>query len=121
MERETIELGDLPSRIAGSEAWIRALLERGDAGWTLRHLQALTGTRPPTWPDRSWTYDSAAFVADVMPSSQLVTALTGAGGATIRLGGHDLSIPAVQSQVQAEHRPSRELHDRERLPLPSFQ
>ncbi|SDN38550.1 helix-turn-helix domain-containing protein [Geodermatophilus sp. DSM 45219] len=121
MERETLELADLPSRTPRSEAWVRALLERGDEGWSLRYLKALTGTRPTTWPGRSWTYDRATFVADVMPSSQLVTALTGAAGATIRLGGHDATIPALQAQVQAQHRPSHELHDRERLRHPSFE
>jgi hypothetical protein len=109
-------LSDLPE----DDAWVRALLERRATDWILRYGLVTVGRQPATWPGESWVYESVAFVASTIPIATLVESVSSSDG-TLPLGEFTISLPPVQSVAQSFHRPSFELHDRERSPQPSFE
>lgn len=115
-----IELASLSSRVPYKDAWFRALIERVSDGWVLRYGHAVIGHEPRTWPGEWWRYESLIFAAVTMPAKELVRAFSSADDGLLRLGELDVILPRIQPWGQAQHRPSFEIHDRDRTPLPSF-
>jgi hypothetical protein len=120
VDSSTVNLADLPERLPRTDTWLRALLERSDDAWVLRYAYAVVGPCPRTWPGHAWTYDSAVFLAEVVSTTDLVSALSSSDSGSLHLGGYEVSVPVVAARGQVQHRPSFELHDRDRLPQPSF-
>lgn len=100
-------------------AWVRALVQRDTDDWTLRYCSAVVGGCPPNWPDESWWYESFAFIAEQIPAEQLLSALVTEADGTLRVGGVEVKVPPPQGSMHPKRRPALELHDPERVALPS--
>jgi hypothetical protein len=112
---------DLNELVLDEDAWLRLLVERAQTGWTLRYGQAIIGPPPATWPTESWWYDSVGFIATRLPASLFVGSLNSDSEGHLSVGDLDVIVPPAQSTGQVRHRPSFELHDRDRTPRPSFE
>jgi|GEM_PF-1022624 hypothetical protein len=116
-----VELAGVAAKLPAQNAWFRALIERTSADWTLRYGRAVLGQEPVTWPGKHWRYESLIFLAITMPARELVGAFSSDADGRLRMGDFDVVLPRVQPTGRAQHRPSFELHDRDRTPLPSFE
>jgi len=106
---------------AGDEtAWTRVLIEQSGETWVLRYGFVVIGARPTSWPGRSWTYEGVRFLASELSVGDLMPAVTSTDGAVLAIDGIEMAVPALQAG-QVQHRPSFELHDRERMPLPTYE
>jgi hypothetical protein len=101
-------------------AWVRFLVEQHDDRWTLRYGHAVIGDQPGSWPGDSWTYEQLRFLAAELPVHDLLGALDGAPETRLIIDGVEVTVP-TSNETNVQHRPSFELHDRERLPHPSFE
>lgn len=85
----------------------------------MRYAHVLVGKRPETWPSKSWLYGDLAFVAAEIRIADLLAATGTEVVGSVKIGRHRVHIPALQSQVQVQHHPSFEQHDRDRLRQPT--
>lgn len=120
MDLYSTDLRQAMHDIGGGDGWVRALLERTDGGtWTLRYAQLTVGESPSTWPEPElWTYEDVVFTATRVRVAQIVEALR--DGAELYVSPYRVSVAGVGDNVQVQHHPSFELHDRDRSPVPSF-
>ena len=114
-------MATLATQVPDDQAWLRALLERTDSGWTLRYGHAVIGGQPATWPGGSWVYEAVAFLAATVAVRPLIECFSAETAGQLRLVDFDVALPRAQAMAQTQHRPSFELHDRDRVPLPSFE
>jgi schlafen family protein len=118
---DQLALADLAGRLPARDAWVRLLIERVDSTWVLRHCQVIVGPEPKTWPSEVWRYESVTFVAARMPVRDVVEAIGSGSDGQLAVAGFDVLVPVAQPQAQLHHRPSFELHDPNRAPLPSYE
>lgn len=116
-----VELAGAAAAVPDQDAWLRAVIERTGAQWTLRHAHAVVGQEPATWPGEQWRYESLMFIAITMAARALVEAVSSEADGQLRVGDVTIMLPRVHPAGQSQHRPSFELHDRDRTPLPSFE
>ena len=112
MDLNTCLLDQLVDKLPADDAWLRALVFRSGRRWSLRYAHVLVGQRPETWPGKSWLYGDLAFLAAKVQIADLLAALDTKVAGSIKIGRHRVLIPAVQSQIQVQHHPSFEQHDR---------
>ena len=117
----SIDLIDLAGKVPDQECWLRLLVEPTVSGASLRYGHAVVGPPPRTWTGESWHYEAVHFISARLSVTELVRALNSATDSDSRaqLAGLDVVLPRVQASVQVQHRPSFELHDRDRTPMPS--
>jgi Putative DNA-binding domain len=78
------------------------------------------GGCPPSWLDESWRYESVAFIAEQIPVGRLLPAFAAEAGDALLLGGLEIKVPDSWGLTQQpRRRPAFELHDPERIALPS--
>lgn len=116
-----VELAAVVATLPAQDAWLRAIIERTGTDWTLRYGRVVLGHEPATWPGAHWRYESLVFGAITMPARELLGAFSSEADGRLRMGDLDVVLPRVHPTGQAQHRPSFELHDRDRTPLPSFE
>lgn len=114
------DLAELAAAVPAESAWLRVLIERTGATWTLRYADAAVGSRPAAWTDQAWLYETLRFLCLRVPTAELIGALSAENDGHLPIGECDVVIPCVQKTGQAEHHPSFERHDRARSSRPSF-
>lgn len=119
MDSGSMALADFEAEVAATagDAYVRAILRRTGAGWDLHYAWALVGVEPPGWAEQIWRYEQLAFVASLIPASELA-GMCGTAGGVMTLGGLPALTPGAPGRVNWTRRPSFARHDHSQLPWP---
>lgn len=123
MDDGSTGLTDLRARLTSQpndHAYVRSLLRRTGAAWTVHHLTALVGAEPPNWVEATWQYEQLAFVACNIPASTLAALCSNAASeAATTIRQFQVTAPAAQQFVQWTHQPSFARRERQPTPWPT--
>jgi len=112
------DLTRLGGLIARDHASVKVCLERMNAGWELRHAEAVVGATLPTTTAERWEYQAFVFAAVAMPATVLASWFQTAGANSASIGGLTTVIPATSPQASCRRYPSLAAHGRS-LPWPT--
>lgn len=74
---------------------------------------------PEYWQPMVWDYAPATFIAGIVSSGALASALDPYDAQLLPLGSYNLTLPVLSPQVNWQHRPSRARFDSIALPWPT--